>query len=299
MVQDRYGQPIVLVGNATTPRTTPFPSGVQYDASLDRLQCSELSCQGWSIANCLAVECVGEKSCQDATFWGDGTVQCRGPAACQDAWMQQLQTSVLCVGSSAEDVVDQNDNNNHNNDKSKHFNLVPACHRATMQTDQEVLCLGPNACGTILRTYDEASFLEGEATVLQLGAVGRVHCAGGHGQPSCQNLIVQINHGRRACFTHPDEVMEQKKKDDQDKSQRKKDEHGNDNDNNDGPVPGVENQLLVLKGFRKTPGDSETNPDTSGFLKSATSDEQRQHCAVLCDNADTDCDFDTIEFQVT
>ncbi|KAL7573832.1 hypothetical protein ACA910_012409 [Epithemia clementina (nom. ined.)] len=37
-------------------------------------------------------------------------------------------------------------------------------------------------------------------TILYLGASGVVHCTGGQGMRSCQNLVVHINQARRACF---------------------------------------------------------------------------------------------------
>ncbi|KAL7569708.1 hypothetical protein ACA910_018574 [Epithemia clementina (nom. ined.)] len=252
-VSNEQGQSISLVQS----KNNVLPSGVQYDDSTDRLDCSgSNSCEQWTITDCAQVNCFGSRACQATQLTSNANVQCRGYAACQDAQVkmsEDAQQSVVCTGGA---------------------DSVHSCQGASLQTSGRVTCLGGNACvgglsppaqmdaaamGQKLTGKDGA--VAAAKTVLHLGASGVVHCTGGQGTRSCQNLVVHINHARRACFRDP-----------------------YDDDSNDN-----RKQKMDRSSFLKTHPQEDVP---------AVQPPQREHCAVLCDNAETECDFKSMEFVV-
>ncbi|KAL7561290.1 hypothetical protein ACA910_022558 [Epithemia clementina (nom. ined.)] len=61
-----------------------------YNTILDRWECQACACVGFTFADCLAVECLGFRACENATLVYAQTVQCRGFAACQDATLRMM-----------------------------------------------------------------------------------------------------------------------------------------------------------------------------------------------------------------
>ncbi|KAL7575079.1 hypothetical protein ACA910_000449 [Epithemia clementina (nom. ined.)] len=92
VVQDAMGTVLWPVDhhNFTTTATTPptLPSGMAYDTVLDQWECQACACVGFTIADCLTVECLGLRAYKNATLVHAQTVQCRGFAACQDATLR-------------------------------------------------------------------------------------------------------------------------------------------------------------------------------------------------------------------
>ncbi|KAL7561022.1 hypothetical protein ACA910_000105 [Epithemia clementina (nom. ined.)] len=238
-VSNHNGQPLSLT------KSNVLPSGVHYDAVADRLTChGPNSCHRWSISDCFELDCVGSRACQATQLKRNSHVICRGFAACQESQLQQVHT-VVCTGGT---------------------DSLHTCHGATVQTNWLVTCLGPQACvgglslpSTSTTTSKNAKTTtttsennnhnnqnnhNDQKTILQLGASGVVKCTGGQGIRSCQNLVVQINHARRACFRDPF------------------------------VVPNADTKVKSLD------------------------QPQPEHCAVICDNAETECDFPSIDFYV-
>ncbi|KAL7576773.1 hypothetical protein ACA910_013800 [Epithemia clementina (nom. ined.)] len=268
-----------------------LPSGVTYHADADRLECRGLhSCQGWTMDDCFQLDCLGTRACQATKLTRLTNVQCRGKASCQASLMQDVRT-VVCTGGT---------------------DSLKSCHAATLQTNLQVTCLGPQACvgdgdgsgeedtgstslgrpGVVStlpkdpaaapKQTDEQPKPEDDndnndgpdvssspwRTVLQLGASGVVKCTGGQGKRSCQNLTIYINHARRACFRDPFLI-------------------DSNHQQNSNP-----------KSFVKDRSSSSSSSSTGEDEKSSSQPLQREHCAVICDNAETECDFESIHFVV-
>ncbi|KAL7569703.1 hypothetical protein ACA910_018570 [Epithemia clementina (nom. ined.)] len=184
---------------------------VTYNPRHDRFEClADGACRNWNVAYCVALHCVGPQACEDAIVSDVGTVKCRGVAACQGAEFLAVGTA-MCFGE---------------------WNVTNVCHGARLESTQQVLCLGPNACGSPDMTRD------GPTDIKLWGPNAVVRCGLGKGDKACQNLIIYVHHGRRACFSQPGEQL--------------------------------------------TPSEREA----------------QKHCAVLCDQPETDCDPETIHFQV-
>ncbi|KAL7561019.1 hypothetical protein ACA910_000102 [Epithemia clementina (nom. ined.)] len=168
-VQDHTGQVIELDPPADLPKD------VNYNPSVDRLECFPNGCFAWTVTDCFAVHCVGSRACKDALLFNNGGVNCRGVAACEGAQLQDIPT-IVCVG---EDTV------------------LNVCHGARLEATAQVICLGPNACGS------PEIYLKDPTDIVLRGPDAVVRCGGGQGKPSCQNLMIHIHHGRRACLTLP------------------------------------------------------------------------------------------------
>ncbi|KAL7561014.1 hypothetical protein ACA910_018568 [Epithemia clementina (nom. ined.)] len=206
-VQDHTGEPVLLHDPSVLPKS------ITYNPSNDRLECFPNGCRSWTINNCLSVYCVGSKSCEDAILAeiGIGGLNCRGAAACQGVELTAIPT-IVCVGDP---------------------HVTNVCHGARLEATTQIICVGPHACGS------PDTLTQGPTDVYLLRDETVVRCGGGKGKTTvCQNLIIHITHGRRACFTVPAEQL--------------------------------------------TPEER----------------EEQKHCAVICDNRETDCDPDTIHFQV-
>ncbi|KAL7564547.1 hypothetical protein ACA910_013948 [Epithemia clementina (nom. ined.)] len=89
VIQDAMGTVLCPVNhhNFTTTTTTPpkLPLGMAYDTVLDRWECQARASVGFSIADCLAEECLGLRACINAILGHAQTAQCRSFAACQHA----------------------------------------------------------------------------------------------------------------------------------------------------------------------------------------------------------------------
>ncbi|KAL7571693.1 hypothetical protein ACA910_011219 [Epithemia clementina (nom. ined.)] len=147
-----------------------LPPGVDYDRNLDRLRCMEPdACRFWTILNCYVVQCKNHQACKGATMINNRGVACEAAEACQETKFIQSH-NVVCGLDATE----------------------PACPSADIESDTIVLCYGPQACASVA---DKA-----RRTTIRVGAEGVVRCGNGQGQFACQNLLVQVNHSRRACF---------------------------------------------------------------------------------------------------
>ncbi|KAL7561009.1 hypothetical protein ACA910_000094 [Epithemia clementina (nom. ined.)] len=142
-----------------------------YTASMDRLVCQPNGCRHWTVSDCFLLQCVGSRACQDLNAVNNQGVNCKGFYACKDATMIE-PVHILCG-----------------------TDTINSCHKTSVITTGEVWCIGPGACGS-----PDAEFAN-DPTVFQLGAKGYVHCNYGQGSKSCQNLVIHVNHARRACLS--------------------------------------------------------------------------------------------------
>lgn len=142
--------------------------GVEYDDAYDQMKCTKPNaCQGWTIRHCYEVQCKADHSCVGAQLLDNQAVTCVGTQACQEANI-----------SGAEDVACG-------------LNYLRSCQGAKIKSNASVLCYGPLAC--------VPSFNEPLAT-FQMGPYGTVQCNSEENVVSCQDMVVEINHGHRACF---------------------------------------------------------------------------------------------------
>lgn len=162
-IQDQYGDVQVL---------DVMPYGVNYYESSDSLECIlPNSCRQWTISGCSDVECKNQHSCQDTRFHENEHVSCLTNEACLNAQVIKGKR-VTCGGGAM----------THN-----------FCKNSVIESDNYIVCEGPNAC-----TADKN--LEPRIT-FKVGAKGQVQCANSSYKAySCQHLVVEISHGRRACF---------------------------------------------------------------------------------------------------
>ncbi|KAL7569702.1 hypothetical protein ACA910_018569 [Epithemia clementina (nom. ined.)] len=242
-VHDENGTPVPLLENQVQdelllPETMDGDDDVmvmvvdvKYNPKVDRLECYPNACRGWTVRNCAAVLCIGYQSCERAVLSDNRGVHCRGDAACQGALMTNTSTIVCHVagndeGLNANDELHQpfgptvqfpppppSGNQQEQHDNPYHTNV---CHGARLETTNQVVCLGPNACGSA------DLYGQDPTDVYLLGSQAVLRCGGGTmttnhkpssvslpPQPSCSNLVVYIPHGRRACLAqggdqHPD-----------------------------------------------------------------------------------------------
>ncbi|KAL7571678.1 hypothetical protein ACA910_011207 [Epithemia clementina (nom. ined.)] len=143
---------------------------VEYKSTTDTLEClTEESCRHWIITGCAAVYCRDRHACQGTQFIGNDGIACWGPAACEHARFRQAKDISCGAG------------------------FADTCRNVVIdETDAQVLCYGPGACVTPL----------GQVPMLvNVGAQGHVRCASGADDGvSCQNLLVGVRHGSRACI---------------------------------------------------------------------------------------------------
>ncbi|KAL7557359.1 hypothetical protein ACA910_020227 [Epithemia clementina (nom. ined.)] len=89
VIQDTTGTVLWPVNHHNfTTTTTMLPKlllGMAFDTVLDQWECQAHACVGFTIADCLAVECLGLHAYKTAMLVHAQTVQCCGFAACQDA----------------------------------------------------------------------------------------------------------------------------------------------------------------------------------------------------------------------
>lgn len=162
-VQDKHGKPLDVAG--------ALPNGVKYDAVADRLECMEPSvCSKWKIDGCAVVECLNDSSCEETQMTNNQAVFCFWSSSCLGARFVDGH-EITCGGMSV----------------SHKF-----CQLAVMETNGTLRCAGPGAC-----VQQSAN----EALLIKVGAVGQVRCGNMITEKdlSCQHIIVEVNHARRAC----------------------------------------------------------------------------------------------------
>lgn len=170
-VTDKHGNPVVLTAGV-------LPNGVVYDLSTDLLECNQpQSCQQWKIVGCAKVECTNHESCREAQFVNTNSIFCFWSSACLGARLQQ-SGQVTCGGLTV----------------ARNF-----CSQAVIQTHATVRCAGPGAC---------VSASEADKLTVQVGANGQVRCGNmiTEKDPSCQHLLVEVNHAKRACIQKQTEM---------------------------------------------------------------------------------------------
>ncbi|KAL7571673.1 hypothetical protein ACA910_011202 [Epithemia clementina (nom. ined.)] len=150
-----------------------LPYGVNYYEGLDMLECIKVNaCREWIISGCDEVKCVNRQTCQDAQLIDNQIVSCRHEASCQDAHFYKAHL-VNCGGPEAY--------------------FADYCRNSVIEIDDRLICEGPKACVS----------KPSERLIVKAGAKGQVRC--GNMEPdstefSCQNMIIEISHSKRACF---------------------------------------------------------------------------------------------------
>lgn len=153
-----------------------LPDGVDYSDAHDRLRCMGAnSCSGFEISDCNVVQCRNKDACQGATMINNKGIACQEEGACRSAHLSKSE-NVVCG-----------------------LQALNTCERATIETETVILCFGPFSCAN----KDANSFM-----TVNVGAKGFLRCGSGDGQLSCQNMVVEINHGKRACIA---ESMKEKR----------------------------------------------------------------------------------------
>ncbi|KAL7571686.1 hypothetical protein ACA910_011213 [Epithemia clementina (nom. ined.)] len=177
-VKDAKGNEISLDKLPPDIRYVPgdknFPPGMpQIDIS-DELHCDQNSaCKGMTISNCFFVKCAGSSSCSNANLKDNTIVGCGKVGACRGSIIG-LSFNVACGG-----------------------NHVDACAQSTIVAEGMIWCAGQFAC----------SSNRGEEIIFKVGRTGWVECSGGNGHLTCKNMIVHVDHGRRACYgTNDDDI---------------------------------------------------------------------------------------------
>lgn len=152
-----------------------LPPGIDYNLRTDTLKCrTAQACQNWTISGCTAVYCREYQACRNVQFLaGNMAIACWGRGACYGASFKYAH-DVSCGAGYAQ-----------------------SCANAVIQTNDQLWCYGPQAC---VNPPPSSSTTTTTTTTARVGPKGTVRCANGNGEWSCQNMIVEVSHGRRACF---------------------------------------------------------------------------------------------------
>ncbi|KAL7571654.1 hypothetical protein ACA910_011187 [Epithemia clementina (nom. ined.)] len=146
---------------------TSLPKGVEYNSATDALVCRlQNSCREWTITSCNMVHCSQGHACQNSTFVDNQSTMCYFYAACQEAKFVRSK-NVNCG-----------------------MQAINSCLQSHIEASGTVMCVGPHAC-----VSDDDVPMH-----VSVGASGYVKCLKGEHAYSCKNMVVHVNHARRACI---------------------------------------------------------------------------------------------------
>lgn len=145
-----------------------LPDGVDYSKEYDRLRCLERnSCSGWEISDCAIVQCRNTNACLNAHMINNKGISCQEESSCRGGYLTRSH-NVVCG-----------------------LQALHTCQRATIESDTVILCFGPYACAQ----NEAENFM-----TISLGGKGILRCGSGDGDLTCQHIVVEVNHSKRACF---------------------------------------------------------------------------------------------------
>lgn len=177
-VKDRHGGDLMSL--------QVLPDGVLYRDTFDALECqTPNACEGWIIMGCTTVTCGNQSACRKAHLIDNRAVTCAADSACQEAHVFQGH-DVWCG--------DQHS--------------YRSCLKAIIASDATIMCIGAGAC-VAERYLDRLS--------VSVGTQGHLRCSSHYHdtsttydhhtiqqqqqQVSCRNVVVEVQHGHRACIT--------------------------------------------------------------------------------------------------
>lgn len=153
--------------NGTRLDLQNLPPGVVYTSGKEKMECMRAdSCRGWTIAGCAEVHCANRRACRTTNLISNNGVSCKSYASCEEAHIYHANDVICGMGS------------------------INACKWAIIEADDVIACYGPFAC--VSDFQDRITF--------RVGSKGVVRCNMGKGELSCQNIVVEVSHARRACI---------------------------------------------------------------------------------------------------